>query len=135
MSYLPITARRTRLFAGGSAESGFGRSVVLEVGAVLLHRADDLADRVGTESRRGVMVHSARRLNAVPAHSAPGTSKEKFLARRGQRQSGATTRTAPRRRARDADNEGILPVLARAVREVEAGAERGRVSPSTRTRF
>ncbi|MBC7592864.1 MAG: DEAD/DEAH box helicase [Kineosporiaceae bacterium] len=58
------------------------------------------------------------------------------MARRGQRQSGAT-RTPPRgqRRARDLDNEGIMPVLARAVREVEAGAQRGTVSPSIRTRF
>ena len=44
------------------------------------------------------------------------------MARRGQRQSGAR-RTAPRnqRRVRDLDNEGIIPVLARAVREVETG--------------
>ena len=58
------------------------------------------------------------------------------MARRGQRQSGAT-RTAPRdqRRARDLDNDGIIPVLARAVREVEAAAQRGRVQPSGRTKF
>lgn len=58
------------------------------------------------------------------------------MARRGQRQSGAT-RTAPRqqRRAREVDNEGIIPVLARAVREVEAAAQRGRVQPSRRTKF
>ena len=58
------------------------------------------------------------------------------MARRGQRQSGAT-RTAPRnqRRARDLDNEGIIPVLARAVREVEAGAQRGSLRPSGRTKF
>jgi hypothetical protein len=57
------------------------------------------------------------------------------VARRGQRQSSAT-RTQPRqRRARDLDNEGIIPVLARAVREVEASAERGRVQPSGRTKF
>jgi SNF2 family DNA or RNA helicase len=58
------------------------------------------------------------------------------VARRGQRQSGAT-RTAPRRgrRARDLDNEGIIPVLARAVREVEAGAQRGPVTRQGRTKF
>ncbi|MEJ7635827.1 DEAD/DEAH box helicase [Aeromicrobium sp.] len=55
------------------------------------------------------------------------------MARRGQRQSG-TTRSAPQRRARGG-NDGIMSVLARAVREVEAGAQRGRVSPSTRTKF
>ncbi|GAA4669554.1 DEAD/DEAH box helicase [Frondihabitans cladoniiphilus] len=59
------------------------------------------------------------------------------MARPGQRQSGGT-RTAPRnnhRRVRDLDNDGIIPVLARAVREVEAGAQRGPVKPSGRTKF
>jgi len=62
------------------------------------------------------------------------------LARGNQRRSGAT-RTAPRggsrsnRRVRDLDNEGIIPVLARAVREVEASAQRGPVQRSGRTTF
>lgn len=65
-----------------------------------------------------------------------GTLEEDLLARRGQRQSGASG-TAPRgqRRIRDLDNEGIMPVLARAVRDVEAGAQRGRATPSIRTKF
>lgn len=59
------------------------------------------------------------------------------MARRGQRQSGATrtTRNAPRRRVRKVDAEGILPVLARAVREVESAVERGAIRPSVRTKF
>ena len=58
------------------------------------------------------------------------------MARRGQRQSGGT-RTAPRSRrgARNLDNEGIIPVLARAVREVETGVQRGPVAGSLRTKF
>jgi len=58
------------------------------------------------------------------------------VARRGQRQSGAR-RTAPRnqRRVRDLDNEGIIPVLARAVREVESAVQRGGVMSSVRTKF
>jgi hypothetical protein len=57
------------------------------------------------------------------------------LARRGQRQSSAR-RTAPRqRRARDLDNEGIIPVLARAVREIETAVQRGPVASSVRTKF
>lgn len=36
---------------------------------------------------------------------------------------------------RDLDNEGIIPVLARAVREVEGAAQRGTVPPSARTKF
>ena len=39
------------------------------------------------------------------------------------------------RRARHGDDVGIIPVLARAVREVEGAAERGRVSPTNRTKF
>jgi hypothetical protein len=57
------------------------------------------------------------------------------LARRGQRQSSAR-KTAPRqRRARDLDNEGIIPVLARAVREIETAVQRGPVASSVRTKF
>jgi hypothetical protein len=58
------------------------------------------------------------------------------LARRGQRQSGAT-RTSPqtRRRVRPLDDEGIIPILARAVREVETAVERGPLKPSGRTKF
>ena len=57
------------------------------------------------------------------------------MGRRGQRRSGGT-RTAQRsRRVRDLDNEGIIPVLARAVREVENGVARGDVRRSLRTKF
>jgi superfamily II DNA or RNA helicase len=58
------------------------------------------------------------------------------VARGGQRQSGAR-RTAPRdqRRVRDRDNEGVIPVLARVLRDVEAAVQRGSVTPSVRTKF
>ncbi|WP_244931532.1 DEAD/DEAH box helicase [Nocardioides sp. W7] len=56
------------------------------------------------------------------------------MARRGQRQNGAR-RPAARQRGRVLDNEGIIPVLARAVREVETAVQRGRVDGSTRTKF
>jgi hypothetical protein len=39
------------------------------------------------------------------------------------------------RRSRPGDDVGIIPVLARAVREVENAAERGKVSPANRTKF
>jgi superfamily II DNA or RNA helicase len=68
---------------------------------------------------------------SVVSTSVVGTSKEKLLARAGQRHSTARGH----RRTRPLDNEGIIPVLARAVREVEAGARRGRVAPSLRTKF
>ncbi|WP_328520992.1 DEAD/DEAH box helicase [Kribbella sp. NBC_00359] len=56
------------------------------------------------------------------------------MARRGQRQSGAT-RPAPQRRRPARDADGLLPVLARAVREVESAVERSDVRPSVRTKF
>jgi SNF2 domain-containing protein/helicase-like protein len=58
------------------------------------------------------------------------------VVRRGQRPPGAR-RAAPRdnRRVRELDNEGIIPVLARAVREIEAAAQRGPVMSSVRTKF
>ena len=58
------------------------------------------------------------------------------MARGGQRQSGARrTGSRNQRRPRALDNEGIIPVLARAVREVETAVQRGRVMPSSRTKF
>ncbi|TQJ49786.1 DEAD/DEAH box helicase [Phycicoccus sp. SLBN-51] len=56
------------------------------------------------------------------------------MAQRGQRQAGAT-RTAPRAQRRARDEEGLFPVLAKAVREVEGAAQRGRLRPSSRTKF
>jgi superfamily II DNA or RNA helicase len=60
------------------------------------------------------------------------------LARQGQQRRTGARRSAPRgnqRRTRPLDNEGIIPVLARAVREVETAAQRGPVQPSNRTKF
>ncbi|GAB3196220.1 hypothetical protein GCM10027062_04970 [Nocardioides hungaricus] len=58
------------------------------------------------------------------------------MARQGQRQS-ANRRTPARnqRRGRVLDNEGIIPVLARAVREVETAVQRRQVNDGTRTKF
>ena len=49
--------------------------------------------------------------------------------------SGATTRSRSSSRKRYVDNSGLIPVLARTVRQVEAAAQRGKVAPSGRTRF
>jgi superfamily II DNA or RNA helicase len=58
------------------------------------------------------------------------------LAQRGQRQSDATrTASRRRRRVREVDVDGIIPVLARAVREVEAAVERATMQSSVRTKF
>jgi SNF2 family DNA or RNA helicase len=66
------------------------------------------------------------------------------MARSGQktatsgRKSGAqgqSGRKSSTRRSRPGDDVGIIPILARAVREVENAAERGKVSPANRTKF
>ncbi len=45
------------------------------------------------------------------------------------------SRAKAQSRRRHTHNEGIIPLLARAVREVEASAHRGKASPSGRTKF
>ncbi|WP_040338365.1 DEAD/DEAH box helicase [Candidatus Blastococcus massiliensis] len=56
------------------------------------------------------------------------------MARRGQPRSGGR-RAAPRNQGRHGERGDLIAVLARAVREVEGAAERGRVTPSVRTKF
>src|SRR5690606_37269376 len=51
-----------------------------------------------------------------------------------QRTGGKRAASQPRRRQHQ-DETGIIPVLARTVRTIENSAERGKVSPSNRTRF
>ena len=53
--------------------------------------------------------------------------------RTAQRRS--ASRSSSNRRSRPGDDVGIIPVLARAVREIEGAAERGKVGPSNRTKF
>jgi SNF2 domain-containing protein/helicase-like protein len=56
------------------------------------------------------------------------------VARPGQRQTGAR-RTAPRNRRPTRHRDDVVSVLARIAREVEAAAQRGRVTPAVRTKF
>jgi len=56
------------------------------------------------------------------------------VARPGQRQTGAR-RTAPRNQRRARHHDDVVSVLARNAREVEAAAQRGRVTPAVRTKF
>src|SRR5215471_7166886 len=69
----------------------------------------------------------------LPWPPCPGIPEEKSVARPGQRQTGAR-RTAPRKQRR-VHRGDVIPVLARTVREVEAAARRGRVTPAVRTKF
>jgi hypothetical protein len=68
------------------------------------------------------------------AATVPGIPEEESVARRGQNQTG-TRRTAPRNQRRVRDRDDVISVLARAVREVEAAAQGGRVTPAVRTKF
>jgi hypothetical protein len=56
------------------------------------------------------------------------------VARPGQRQTGAR-RSAARKQRRAHHRDDVVPALARTVREVEAAARRGRVTPAVRTKF
>ena len=62
-----------------------------------------------------------------------GGTATRTAARAGARNAGRTNGRNNGRR--DRDNEGIIPILARAVREVESAAERGRLKPSARVKF
>jgi SNF2-related domain/Helicase conserved C-terminal domain len=64
----------------------------------------------------------------------PGIPEEEFLARTGQRRTGA--RRADTQKQRRVRNDGdVVSELYRAVREVEAAARRGRVTPAVRTKY
>jgi superfamily II DNA or RNA helicase len=64
----------------------------------------------------------------------PGRAEEEFVARPGQRQTGAR-RTEPRKQRRPRERGDVVSVLYRAAREVEAAAQRGRVTPAVRAKF
>src|SRR5712664_2226698 len=70
----------------------------------------------------------------LPWPPCPGIPEEKSVARPGQRQTGAR-RTVPRKQRRVRHRGDVVSVLARTVREVEAAARRGRVTPGVRTKF
>jgi SNF2-related domain/Helicase conserved C-terminal domain len=57
------------------------------------------------------------------------------VARQGQRQKGARRNVPPKQQRRVHHRGDVISVLSRAVREVEAAAQRGRVTPAVRTKF
>ena len=70
----------------------------------------------------------------LPRPPCLGNPEEKSLARPGQRQTSAR-HTAPRNQRRVRHHGDVVSVLARNAREVEAAAQRGRVTPAVRTKF
>src|SRR5690348_7816306 len=69
----------------------------------------------------------------LPWPPCPGIPEEKSVGRPGQRQTGAR-RSAARKQRRVHHRGDVVPVLARTVREVEAAARRGRVTPAVLTK-
>src|SRR5580704_8418246 len=80
------------------------------------------------------LVPAAGLFGMLPWPPCPGVPEERFLAQPGQRQTGAR-RTAPREQRRVRHRDDVVSVLARTVREVEAAAQRGRVTPAVRAKF
>ncbi|MBK4347554.1 DEAD/DEAH box helicase [Lacisediminihabitans changchengi] len=69
------------------------------------------------------------------ARSANGQSAQRKSSTRGRSGGNSSRQSQQPRRSRGADDAGVIPVLARAVREVEGAAERGKVGPTNRTKF
>ena len=70
---------------------------------------------------------------ASPSRSAHEEGVRRLATQRRRRSGDG--RPTPRPRGRSQDNEGILPVLAKAVREVENAVKRGQLAPSQHARF
>src|SRR3984885_9712415 len=96
------------------------------------------ASRLGVQSTRpsarDVLAPAAGLCCMLPWPPCPGIPEEKSVARPGQRPAGCR-RTAPPKQRRVHHRGDVVPVLARTVREVEAAARRGRVTPAVRTKF
>jgi hypothetical protein len=70
----------------------------------------------------------------LPRPLCPAFREEEFVARPGQRQRGAR-HTVPRKQRNIRHREDVISVLSRTVREVEAAAQRGRVTSAVRAKF
>jgi hypothetical protein len=71
------------------------------------------------------------------ASSQQSTSGQAQSGQRSRSRGSGNSRNAPqqRRRPRGTDDQGVIPVLARAAREVEAAVQKGPLKPSNRARF
>src|SRR5262249_36271072 len=103
-----------------------------------LRRSSEIRSRLGAQnirpSARDVPAPAAGLCGMLPWPPCPGIPEEKSVARPGQRQTGAR-HSAARKRRRVHHRGDVVPVLARTVREVEAAARRGGVTPAVRTKF
>ncbi len=86
----------------------------------------------GGQRRSGASGTSATSKNASKAAGGKSgrTAKPTAAAKRGAGRGGARKQTS-----RPRDNEGVIPILARVVREVEGAVQRDQMRPSTRTKF
>lgn len=69
--------------------------------------------------------------------SGPAQPGQRQRSRSGNGGNGGNRSSAPqqRRRSRGSDDQGVIPVLARAAREVEAAVQKGPLKPANRARF
>src|SRR5919107_309218 len=89
---------------------------------------------------RATGINRSRCARSVPAQQSPVVPGHRAERRRGTPGDplarSTATATRPRTRSKGPlDNTGLIPVLARAVREVETAAGRGPVGPAGRTKF
>src|SRR5262249_4102210 len=117
-----------------SGGSGFGLPACRGLPASIVRRS---AGRLGVPSTGPVpgrvLAPAVGLCCTLPWPPCPGIPEEKSLARPGQRQTSAR-RSAPRKQRRARHRGDVVPLLARTVREVEAAARRGRVTPAVRTK-
>jgi SNF2 family DNA or RNA helicase len=84
--------------------------------------------RSGQSQGSSAQGNKATQGKSTHAKAGQGSSQRKPAQRK-------TSGRQQQRRSRGGDDVGVIPVLARAVREVEGAAERGKVGPSNRTKF
>src|SRR5690348_8441233 len=103
-----------------------------------LRRSSEIRRSARCSSTRPSAWDVSRPGGGTVLHAAVATVSRHFrgevLSRPGQRQTDAR-RSAPRKQRRVHHRDDVVPVLARTVREVEAAARSGRVTPAVRTKF
>lgn len=95
--------------------------------------ARELAEAIGETPAAAKAAAAPTKIDPAAVIELP----EKTPTKNGQqsRQSRQTKQPAKNTKRKHTHNEGIIPLLARAVREVEAGAQRGKANAQIRTKF
>ncbi|WP_338033945.1 DEAD/DEAH box helicase [Kribbella albertanoniae] len=89
----------------------------------------------GAASGSGRRQSGDTRRDAGDTRRQSGDARKQSSGGRGASNGGSSGAAGSRRRRPAKDAEGLIPVLAKAVREVEGAVERAAIKPSTRTKF